>query len=65
MDWTKSHSLSVISWVGLLAPETRAAMAALRAELRREPYDLVLDRFPWGFEWVKLPWMETPLQVEW
>ena len=24
-------------------PETRAAMAALRAELRREPYDLVLD----------------------
>ena len=35
----------------------------LRVE--RETYDLVLDRFPWGFEWVKLPWMETPLQVEW
>ena len=27
----------------LFAAETRAAMAALRAELRREPYDLVLD----------------------
>ncbi len=27
----------------LLAADTRAAMAALRAELRREPYDLVLD----------------------
>ncbi len=27
----------------LFKPDTRAAMAALRAELRREPYDLVLD----------------------
>ena len=27
----------------LLAADTRAAMAALRSELRREPYDLVLD----------------------
>ena len=27
----------------LLAPETRRAIRALRAELRREPYDLVLD----------------------
>ena len=27
----------------LFAADTRAAMAALRAELRREPYDLVLD----------------------
>jgi hypothetical protein len=35
----------------------------LRVE--RETYDLVLDRFPWGFSWVKLPWMEIPLQVEW
>ena len=35
----------------------------LRVE--REAYDLVLDRFPWGFQWVKLPWMEAPLQVEW
>ncbi len=35
----------------------------LRVE--RETYDLVLDRFPWGFAWVRLPWMEAPLQVEW
>ncbi|OGA99358.1 MAG: lipopolysaccharide heptosyltransferase I [Burkholderiales bacterium RIFCSPHIGHO2_12_FULL_69_20] len=27
----------------LLAPDTRSAIAALRAELKREPYDLVLD----------------------
>lgn len=35
----------------------------LRVE--RQTYDLVLDRFPWGWEWVKLPWMDAPLRVEW
>ena len=35
----------------------------LRVE--RETHDVVLDRFPWGFQWVRLPWMEEPLQVEW
>jgi hypothetical protein len=35
----------------------------LRVE--RESYDIVLDRFPWGWEWVKLPWMAAPLRVEW
>jgi hypothetical protein len=35
----------------------------LRVE--RETYDLVLDRFPWSIKWVKLPWMDAPLQVEW
>jgi hypothetical protein len=35
----------------------------LRVE--RETYDIVLDAFPWGWEWVKLPWMEAPLRVEW
>jgi len=35
----------------------------LRVE--RRPYDLVLARFPWTFEWVKLPWMSAPIQVEW
>jgi len=42
---------------------TRDGAWLLRVE--RETYDLVLDRFPWGFAWVKLPWMELPLQVEW
>lgn len=42
---------------------TRDGGWLLRVE--RETYDVVLDRFPWGFEWVKLPWMETPLRVEW
>lgn len=35
----------------------------LRVE--RRAYDLVLARFPWTFEWVKLPWMGAPIQVEW
>ncbi|MGK3963617.1 contractile injection system tape measure protein [Sorangium sp. So ce118] len=35
----------------------------LRVE--RASHDVVLDRFPWGMSWVKLPWMEAPLCVEW
>lgn len=35
----------------------------LRVE--RESYDLVLERFPWSWQWFKLPWMEYPLRVEW
>ena len=35
----------------------------LRVE--RETHDIVLDRFPWSTGIVKLPWMETILQVEW
>jgi hypothetical protein len=35
----------------------------LRVE--RETHDVVLDRFPWGVNLVKLPWMEAMMQVEW
>jgi hypothetical protein len=35
----------------------------LRVE--RETYDIVLERFPWTVNWVKLPWMTAPLRVEW
>jgi hypothetical protein len=35
----------------------------LRVE--RATHDVVLDRFPWAVSWVKLPWMEAPLSVEW
>lgn len=35
----------------------------LRVE--RQTYDLVLDHFPWGWQWLKLPWMHAPLRVEW
>jgi len=42
---------------------TRDGAWLLRVE--RETYDVVLDHFPWGWEWVKLPWMTAPLRVEW
>lgn len=33
--------------------------------VKRETYDIVLEQFPWGWEWVKLGWMDTVLRVEW
>ncbi len=42
---------------------TRDGAWLLRVE--RQAYDVVLDRFPWLWSWVKLPWMEAPLRVEW
>jgi Contractile injection system tape measure protein len=35
----------------------------LRVE--RETHDIVLERFPWSFHHVKLPWMRAIMQVEW
>jgi hypothetical protein len=34
-------------------------------QVERETYDIVLERFPWSWEWLKLPWMEAPVRVEW
>jgi hypothetical protein len=34
-------------------------------QVERQAHDLVLDRFPWSWSWVKLPWMSDPLRVEW
>jgi hypothetical protein len=31
----------------------------------RQSYDIVLDRLPWTMEWVRLPWMQAPLKIEW
>lgn len=42
---------------------TRDGHWLLRVE--RKSYDVLLDRLPWSFSWVKLPWMAAPLQVEW
>ena len=46
---------------GLLS--ARDGVWLLRVE--RETYDVVLDRFPWSIDWVRFPWMEVPLGVEW
>lgn len=34
-------------------------------QVERETYDIVLERFPWSWGWVKLPWMDAPLRVDW
>jgi hypothetical protein len=34
-------------------------------QVERRPHDAVLDRFPWSWGWVRLPWMPGPLRVEW
>ncbi len=47
--------------LGILS--ARDGMGLLRVE--RQTYDIVLDRFPWSWEWVKLSWMDAPLRVEW
>jgi len=42
---------------------SRTGAWLLRVE--RRPEDGLLDRFPWGWSWIRLPWMDHPLQVEW
>jgi len=46
---------------GVLSPRDGAWL--LRVE--RKMYDVVLERFPWSWQWIKLPWMAAPLRVEW
>jgi hypothetical protein len=41
----------------------RDGASLLRVE--KETYDVVLERFPWGIDWIKFPWMSTVLRVEW
>jgi hypothetical protein len=42
---------------------SRTGAWLLRVE--RRPEDALLERFPWGWSWIRLPWMDHPLQVEW
>lgn len=34
-------------------------------EVEQRAHDLVLERLPWSWSWVKLPWMFDPLSVRW
>ena len=36
-----------------------------RLEVARMGHDVLLDKIPWGIGFIKLPWMEEPLFVEW
>jgi hypothetical protein len=44
-------------------PPKRTGAWLLRVE--RQAEDALLERLPWGWSWIRLPWMEHPLQVEW
>lgn len=33
--------------------------------VERQAYDVVLDRFPWSFRLIKLPWLRQLIAVEW
>lgn len=36
-----------------------------RLQIERQTIDILLDRSPFGFNVIKLPWMKDPLRVEW
>jgi hypothetical protein len=42
---------------------TRDGSWLLRVE--RQPADILIERFPWRTDWVRLPWMQAPMRVEW
>lgn len=43
----------------------RARDADLVLRVEEKAHDILLDKLPWGISTVKLPWMESPLFVEW
>ncbi|MCO6477073.1 MAG: hypothetical protein J5I94_10660 [Phaeodactylibacter sp.] len=34
-------------------------------QMERKAQDILLDKLPWGISWIKLPWMEKQVVVEW
>jgi hypothetical protein len=42
---------------------TRDGAWLLRVE--QQAADVLLERLPWKTEWIRLPWMQAPLRVEW
>jgi hypothetical protein len=42
---------------------TRDGAWLLRVE--RQTADVLLERLPWTTEWVRLPWMQAAMRVEW
>jgi hypothetical protein len=34
-------------------------------QVEQKTYDILLDKFPWGYSTIKLPWMKKILHVEW
>ena len=36
-----------------------------KLQVEKKAVDILLDKIPWGFAYIKLPWMLFPLSVEW
>jgi hypothetical protein len=36
-----------------------------KLQIERKAVDILLDKIPWGFAYVQLPWMKYPLVTEW
>lgn len=53
--------LSFLQRRGLLS----AGDTGWRLRMQAEPFDLLLGTLPWAIGLVRLPWMRTPLTVEW
>ena len=50
---------------GRLQRETAQAGALWRLVVRPGPFDMLLDRLPWSYATIKLPWMKEVLYVDW
>lgn len=43
----------------------RASHDSYQLLVERASHDVLIERLPWGLSWVKLPWMEVSLAVDW
>lgn len=62
------HDMSIAGFRGsflLRAGQLSARDHAWLLRVERASYDVVLERFPWPTQWVRLPWMNDPMQVDW
>lgn len=50
---------------GRLASEYGEGGKHWRLVLKTGPFDMLLDRLPWSFGTIKLPWMQEVLYVDW
>lgn len=50
---------------GRLTHETGEAGTRWRLVVRPGQFDMLLDRLPWSFSTIKLPWMKEVLHVDW
>ncbi|WP_152681675.1 contractile injection system tape measure protein [Chromobacterium subtsugae] len=50
---------------GKLAQESGDAGPHWRLMVKPGPFDMLLDRLPWSYATIKLPWMQEPLYVDW